>query len=179
MVAVEGAERGRVERLAAEAHAVHATLPHRCHERVRDVKRIGLDGDLGPGRGHEPPAEQVEETSQAGGAEVRRRATADVHRGEFETRSLYTYGRRTRRHQRRRNPLQFPLQRREIAFHEVVAAGHECEVAVAAAVPAERHVDVGVAGESVHGVSHYTASSGSTRPTRHGAAHAPGDGQAP
>ena len=163
MVAVEGPERGRVEGLAAEAHAGHAALLRGRHERIRDVERIGLDGDFGPGDRHEPRAEQVEEPPQAVGPEVRRRAAADIQGGEFQA--------RRRRH--RREPLQLPRERREVAVDEVIAAGDEREVAVAAAVPAERHVNVDVAGRCVHVLSHYTGSTTPTRPSRHGAVHAP------
>ena len=131
MIAIERPQRGRVERLAPEAHASHAARLQGDHQVGRDVERIGLDRHFRAGDGRQPRAENRKQSRETRWAEVRGRAAAEVERVEIEW---------------HRTSLQFPADRRQVSFDQVVAAGHEREVAVAAAVPAEGHVDVGESG---------------------------------
>ena len=43
-------------------------------------------------------------------------------------------------------PTQFALQRIEIRLDQIIPAGHQREIAIPAAMPAKRHVDVGGSG---------------------------------
>jgi hypothetical protein len=51
------------------------------------------------------------------------------------------------------NPFQLPPERGEVAIHEVIAAGHEREVAIPTPMPAKGHVHVGMAGQHASSVS--------------------------
>jgi len=117
--------------VAAQAHAGGAHGSELRHERERDVERIRLERDLGPGAEPQALVQDAEQAFESVGAEVRRRSAAEVERVDGEWLG---------------DPLQFPLERRQVATDEVVAAGEQREIAVAAPVPAEGHVDVGVAG---------------------------------
>ena len=128
VIAIKGGEGDRGKRLCPEADPIHTAFHGRRHEPPIDVGRIGLDGHLGAGPGHQPARESPPQPPQTFSAEVRRGATADVERVEVE---------------RGRETVELPPQRCEVAIDEIIPPGDDGEVAVAAAVPAERDMDIG------------------------------------
>ena len=124
--ALERLEQVRLEALGAERDAVDAVLAQERGELRRDRLRIRLDGRLGCAR---QPGEQPRERGRLGEG---RRAAAEEDRLDLA---------------REQAALQLELgeQRVDVAAVLAVVPGHGDEVAVAAAVGAERQVDVEVA----------------------------------
>ena len=127
MISLQHFEFGRIERLSAQADAVHAALGQQIDQRRADVDRIGFDAEFVAGREREPAADDVEQPCQAVERQMRGRAAADEQRIHLAGRALAG---------------QFEDDRLEIAVHQVVTAGQKREIAIPAAVRAERHVDV-------------------------------------
>jgi len=128
MVAVERGERRRGERLRPETDARHPQSAGRGHELRHHVGRIGLERHLGARDGDHAALETAPQALEARGAEMRGGAAADVQRVDGEGTV---------------EPVEFAVEGAEVTVGEVVAAGEDGEVAVAATVPAEGDVDVG------------------------------------
>ncbi len=152
--AVERGERLRPERLHADADARHAVRGEHGGLLVVEAVGRGFDGELscraacGSHR-----LMLVQQPPELIGIQVRRRAAADEQRLD-----------RPRLAERR----QFERERVEVQLDEVVVAGGDGEVAVAAVVGAERDVDVGGSRfePGRQSSSHHVARSSGRRVTR-------------
>ena len=119
---LEGLQQAGTEALGAQRHTVHATLDQHLSLGRGDRLGVAFDGQLAGGR------QRGQQPAQGRVGQKRRRAAADEHRAR-----------------RRRPPPQLLDQRVHVAIgHPIRRPGHGDEVAVAAAVCAERHVQVQV-----------------------------------
>ena len=127
MVPLQQPELFRIERLAPQADPVHAPLGEQFDQVRTEIDRVGLDAEFVP-RGQRKPAQHgIDQPGQPVERQVRGRAAAEKQRVHLA---------------RPPQGRQFQGDGLQVAVHQVVAAGHEGEIAVAAAVGTERHVDV-------------------------------------
>jgi hypothetical protein len=117
-----------IERLSAQADPGHAVPGQDPHALVVHVGRIAFNTELGARIERKPFQHRRQQPFELRRRQVRGRAASDEQRVD-RPRPL--------------EPGELPGQCLQVAVDQVVAAGDHGEVAVAAAVPAERDVDVG------------------------------------
>ena len=128
MIPIQRCERGRIERLPAEADSIHAAVACCSHEVDRDVEGIGFKRNLGARVCYNRVGEDCKKLSDTIGPQMRRGASAEIKRVQHESLP---------------DPREFSCECLKVAIDQVVAAGNERKIAVAAAVAAEWHVDIG------------------------------------
>ena len=132
VVAAEGAEVVRRERLCADREAVDARGAVAGEPGDVDRAGIRLEGDLGVGLQREAAGDGVEERGDRRRREERRRAATDVDRLRGSAREVAGGGMKG----------ELCEQRRRAVLLRGLARCLDVEVAVRADVPAVRHVDI-------------------------------------
>src|SRR5579863_4699992 len=144
MVAFESLQNSRVKGLHTQADAVHPVRRKHINLLAPQALRVRLDAEFKSGKQFEPAADEPQETVAVVGGEVGRRSSPPEQRADW----LRT-GKRP----------ELDFQRPEIVADEMVLAGNEREVAIAAAMGAKWNVNIGRAG----GVDHFFSVDNGTR----------------
>gem|GEM_PF-6187698 len=127
MITVEYPQRRDIKRLAPQADPCHATPASSCDEGLVHIERIGLKGDLCVLDWMQRLSQHREEPFQTFATEVRGSPATEIERVDLQWLC---------------EPSKLSLKGFEILVDQVVSAGHQREVAIAAAVPTKRNMQI-------------------------------------
>ena len=128
VIALQNAEQAGLERLGAEADAIHASS--RQNVGFLSVKRAGicLDRPLAAGRQDQPSRDHCRQPRKLLGVQPCRRSTADEYRVNLPRLTQRVH--------------QLGFERGQVTIGQVVSTSQRSKVAVSALVGAERDMDV-------------------------------------
>src|SRR5262249_42928636 len=136
------------KRLRPQAEPIDAVGSHQVYLFGIQIGRIGLDAEFVASRQGKPAQNDFQQPFELSTSEMSGSSTAEKQCVDF-----------ARLDERRR----LWAQRRQIGIDKIIAARHDCEVAIATPMPTERNVDIGGTGTGEVGTRKSVCGSGTKR----------------
>ncbi len=127
MIALEQLQFLGVKRLASQAQPIHAAFGKHGQTFRIEIARVGLDGPFVTLRERMPMKSQFTQSLERIGRKIRGGPTPEIERVDFT---------------RLAKPTQFPGQRGEQRFNQIIPPRHDREVTVAATMHAKGNVNI-------------------------------------